>query len=236
MFTPAVSAALESYVYRLVDPRNGETFYVGVGKGNRVFAHVAGKIAAETGVEKLDRIYQIKLSGLEVIHIIHRHGMSGSSAREVEAAPIDAYPGLTNIMGGHGSSDYGPMHHKQIVERYTAREMVFKHKILLISVNRTSAEEDLYKATQHAWKINPSRAMKADFVVATVQGLGKGVFKVSEWLEATEENFPGREVIKGRHGFKGDYAPEDIANQYVGARTPEKYRKRGASNPVKYTY
>lgn len=27
------------YVYRLVDPRNGQTFYVGKGKGNRIFAH-----------------------------------------------------------------------------------------------------------------------------------------------------------------------------------------------------
>lgn len=25
------------YVYRLIDPRNGQTFYVGKGKGNRVF-------------------------------------------------------------------------------------------------------------------------------------------------------------------------------------------------------
>ena len=30
------------YVYRLIDPRNGETFYVGKGKGNRVFQHMKG--------------------------------------------------------------------------------------------------------------------------------------------------------------------------------------------------
>lgn len=30
------------YVYRLIDPRNGQTFYVG--KGNRVFQHVLGAI------------------------------------------------------------------------------------------------------------------------------------------------------------------------------------------------
>lgn len=236
MFSTEVSTALESYVYRLVDPRNGDTFYVGVGKGNRVFDHAAGDIQAETGVEKLDRIYQIKLAGLEVIHIIHRHGMSSDSAREVEAALIDAYAGLTNIMGGQGSNDFGPMHASQIIERYTAREMEFKHKILLISVNRTAAEEDLYRATQHAWKIDPRRAAKADYVVATVQGLGKGVFKVSEWLEATPENFPGRDAVEGRYGFIGEHAPTEVVELYRGARTPSKYRKRGASNPVKYTY
>jgi len=31
---------LKTHVYRLVDPRNGETFYIGKGRGDRVFAHV----------------------------------------------------------------------------------------------------------------------------------------------------------------------------------------------------
>jgi hypothetical protein len=35
-FPPEVIDRLKWYVYRLVDPRNGETFYVGKGKGNRV--------------------------------------------------------------------------------------------------------------------------------------------------------------------------------------------------------
>lgn len=38
MFTPDVIEQLNYYVYRLIDPRNGKTFYVG--KGNRVFTHV----------------------------------------------------------------------------------------------------------------------------------------------------------------------------------------------------
>lgn len=236
MFSTEVSAALGSYVYRLVDPRNGETFYVGVGVGNRVFNHASGEIPPDSGVDKIERILQIKLAGLDVMHIIHRHGMDNDTAREVEASLIDAYPGLTNIAGGHGSNDYGPMHAEQIKERYTAREMEFLHKILLISVNLTAAEEDLYHATQLAWKIDPVRAAKADYVVATVQGMGKGVFKAIKWLPATTENFPGRESVEGRHGFIGEKAPDDIVNHYRGARTPEKYRKRGAANPVKYTY
>lgn len=41
-FPPEVCAKLEHYVYRLIDPRNGETFYVGKGQDNRIFAHVEG--------------------------------------------------------------------------------------------------------------------------------------------------------------------------------------------------
>ena len=39
-FPPEVIKELNYYVYRLIDPRNGETFYVGKGKGNRVFEHL----------------------------------------------------------------------------------------------------------------------------------------------------------------------------------------------------
>ena len=31
---------LQYYVYRLIDPRTGQTFYVGKGKGNRLYAHI----------------------------------------------------------------------------------------------------------------------------------------------------------------------------------------------------
>ncbi|BAS27400.1 hypothetical protein LIP_1553 [Limnochorda pilosa] len=34
-FPEEAANELETYVYRLIDPRNGETFYVGRGKGNR---------------------------------------------------------------------------------------------------------------------------------------------------------------------------------------------------------
>ena len=35
-FSSSVSEQLKHYVYRLIDPRNGNTFYVGKGKGDRV--------------------------------------------------------------------------------------------------------------------------------------------------------------------------------------------------------
>src|SRR2546421_9011254 len=101
-FAPDVSRRLKTYVYRLIDPRNGETCDVGKGRGNRVFAHIRAEQGLLEGDEldnKLKRIREIRLAGLEVGHVIHRHAMDEATAFEVEAALMDAYPGLTNIAG-----------------------------------------------------------------------------------------------------------------------------------------
>ena len=237
-FPSEVVDKLKTYVYRLIDPRNGETFYVGKGQGNRVFAH----IRAEQNLEgdeldnKLKRIREIRVAGFEVAHVIHRHGMDEKTAVEVEAALIDAYPGLTNIVGGIGSSDCGTMHAMEIISRYCAEPAVFHHKALLISINRSAAETSLYEATRYAWKVSKSKAKKAEVVLATVRGLIVGAFVAHDWLEATAANFPGHEDAPGRLGFVGKDAPVEISNLYVGKRVPDEYRKPGAANPIKYTW
>ena len=240
-FPSDVVAKLKSYVYRLIDPRNGETFYVGKGKGNRVFSH----IRAEEGLEgdevdnRLKRIREIRLAGFDVSHVIHRHGMDEPTAFEVEAALIDAYPGLTNLVVGTGGNDYGAMHAEEIIRRYSAELAVFRHKALLISINRSATERSLYDATRYAWKIKISKANEAEVILATMQGLIVGAFVADDWLEATAANFPGRAEgngVPGRFGFVGREAPDDIKKLYIGKRVPDSYRKRGAANPIKYSW
>jgi len=235
-FPSEVIDKLQYYVYRLIDPRNAETFYIGKGRGNRVFAHARGEIEGDSLSEKMSRIREITLANLDVAHVIHRHGLSEEVAFEVEAALIDAYPGITNIMGGRGNNENGAMHSSEIVKRYCAEIADFQHKALLISVNRSALESSLYEATRYAWRLSPSKAESAEVVLATVQGLIVGAFVVEKWLEATATNFPGREAADGRYGFSGIEAPIDIQKLYVGKRIPDEYRKKGASNPIKYTW
>ena len=53
-FSDKVVSALGCYVYRLIDPRNGATFYVGRGRGNRVFAHAAESLSLFENAEDAD--------------------------------------------------------------------------------------------------------------------------------------------------------------------------------------
>jgi hypothetical protein len=239
MFTKQVADQLKYYVYRLIDPRNGETFYIGKGTGNRVFAHVKGEVGSDGDAltDKLQRIRDVRVDGFEVAHVIHRHGMDEPTAFEVEAALIDAYPEAINTVGGRASDERGLMHAKQIVERYEAKEAVFEHRAVLININRSAAEKDsVYEAVRYAWKIDPKKAGKADVILAVLQGLIIGVFVADRWLAATPANFPGTSKDRpGRWGFEGHEAPEQIAKLYLRRRIPDSMRKRGAANPVKYT-
>ena len=56
-FAKEVSDKLQYYVYRLVDPRTGLTFYVGKGKGNRVFSHAAGAIRFSKTPDSEDELH-----------------------------------------------------------------------------------------------------------------------------------------------------------------------------------
>jgi uncharacterized protein len=172
-FPPEVVSKLKTYVYRLIDPRNGETFYVGKGKGNRVFAHIRAE---------------------------------------------------KNFDGD------------EIVCRYCAEPVVFQHKALLISVNRSAAETSLYEATRYAWKVSRTKAKQAEVILATRQGLIVGAFVADDWLDATASDFPGHEDAPGRLAFVGREAPDRFKKLYVGKRVPDEYRKPGAANPIKYTW
>lgn len=235
-FPPGVAEKLKTYVYRLIDPRNGETFYIGKGKGNRVFAHIRAEIDSDDPGDKLKRIHEIRAAGFDVAHVIHRHGLDDKTAFEVEAALIDAYPGLTNAVAGSGSNEFGAMHAQEVVNKYEAQPAEFKHRALLINVNRSATESSLYDATRYAWKISPKKAARAEIVVAVRNGVIVAVFIAESWLPATAEDFPGREPVAGRYGFIGSDAPDDVRRMYIGKRLPDEYRKPGAANPIKYTY
>lgn len=240
-FPTSATEQLMHYVYRLIDPRNGETFYVGKGQGDRVFAH-ARAIPADgenddslVSDPKYQRIRDIQSAGLEVIHVIHRHGMTQRTAFEVEAALIDAYPGLVNLQAGHGANDRGSRHADEIIKAHTLEPFDLGEPLILINIAALWNVRETYQATQCMWKINPYRAKQYNLVLGHARGIVRGAYRPDEWLPATTENFSFEDHdIEGRWGFIGREAETPVWNRYVGKRVPEKYRRKGAANPIRF--
>ena len=247
MFPPEIHDRLQNYVYKLIDPRDGSIFYIGRGVGNRVFQHVRDELKVnprddEDGVsKKLKTIREIRNAALEPLHIIHRHGMTLQEAKLVEAVLIDATPGLTNEIGGEGSTDFGPAHAEELIRRYSMPEFErdLGQNLMLINVRRSVKERSLYDGVRLAWRINQKKAEQADFILAVSQGVCLDAFIADRWMPATVENFPGRleDDVPGRIGFVGRLAPDAIRERYRHKRLPEDMRARkGMASPVRYFY
>ena len=237
MFTSEICTELKYYVYRLIDPRSGETFYIGKGQNNRVYEHAKGILEdKEDNIsEKLARVRDIIASGFEVAHVIHRHGLDNNTAYEVEGALIDAYSGITNISDGHHNSERGAMHANQIIEKYKAETATFHHTAIAIIINRSITEQSIYNAVRFSWVLNKNNAKKVELVFAVQNGLIVGVFTNLKWMDATPENFPNYDNYDPRRiGFEADPANKELNELYLRKTLPKEYRKKGAASPVRY--
>lgn len=92
----------EFYVYELVDPSNGEVFYVGKGKGKRIHCHEseARRISARGNAEKVMRIRLIWAQGNQVVKRIVANCLTEAEAFAIERERIESLSNLTNIVGG----------------------------------------------------------------------------------------------------------------------------------------
>lgn len=250
-FSPLTQETLGYYVYLLINPLNNKIFYVGKGKGNRVFDHV--KITPLTWLEndKLDIIREIIDKGEKVRYYILRHGMTENEAYLVESAFIDFLTfkdfsfiaEISNIVAGHNQWDKGlkTVENIELIYNCLPLDVVNKpHKLLCININGTyHPSVDIYEVTRKSWVLNPNRANQADFVVAEYRGIIRAIFKVNEkgWqkVESAEnaEYFKGKN--KSRYYFEGKEVSDDkIKELYLHKKLPSKLK--GQANPIFYLY
>lgn len=243
-FSPAVSEKIGNYVYRLIDPRNGQTFYVGKGQGNRVFDHARGNGPESNSIEtddsdqqplKLNVIREIRNAQLEVIHVIHRHAIPADAVRHVEAALIDAYAGLSNIQGGYQSNSVGPMNVSQIEDFYALPILPtdISEKLILININGIadwSNAQSILARVSGNWRLNVARASKADYILAIRSGVCIGVFIADSWHPYENLNEPNR------HYFKGTVAEPNTWERFVGSRGKRiaDEEMKHIQNPIRY--
>lgn len=233
-----VSENRKYYVYRLIDPRTLQTFYVGKGCGDRALQHTKDArslIGTRKGPEsltdeiedevslKIKIIADIIAVGKEVIIVIHRRGLTEREAFEVEAALIDAYSGLANIQNGH-YSERGAITLEDLCQSLNAveyNEPEEKYIIIKTTPNSINANSSLYEATRKAWRADLKRARRYKYVLAVVYGIVREVYEAKEWYQMGD-----------RIAFTGD--PTTALASLKGKRIPAKYRAKGSANPFLY--
>ncbi len=236
-FLPGVAESLGWYVYVLRDPRTGAIFYVGKGKGDRVYQHArhAKKISGESAPQlKLQTIKDIHAAGGEVEVEIIRHGIAGEAmAYEVEAATIDTLRlvgnDLTNLASGHGKArGWRPL--ADIVAEYVARPIKIEHPVVLIRIPNLYSQgmrpEALYKATREWWRMSPNRH-NPQWAFAVYNGIVRAVYRIERW-----EQEPPPVNRKPRWAFDG-VRDEGMEQLYLWTDVTS-YLPNGAQNPIKY--
>jgi len=251
-FDEATCAALQYYVYMLIDPRTNTPFYIGKGDGNRVFQHVLNvQKSVESNEPKSETIREILQSNLEVEHIIVHHGMDEQTAFLVESSLIDAFnfyygkkgiaalPSLTNLVKGH-DTQHGLQRDIEIRNRYSAQRLThLADDCIVININKLypkcKTQQDIYDATKASWVIAKKKVNKITTVLSEYRGLIVEVFSVDNWYPIEVKFNKGSKAEKTgktriRFGFIGKIAQDGIRDLYIGKSLPP-YRKQ---NPILY--
>ncbi len=234
-FSFAVQEKIGFYVYLLRDPETQQVFYVGKGKGNRVFDHANAAINDPIPAEKLDRIRAIHDKGFTVQYDILRHGLTEKEAFEVEAALIDylGVENLTNQVQGHGFDDRGLMSASEIMIKYDAQPAVITEPLILITINklyrRDMSTDELYEATRGDWVIG-ERRNEVRYALAVYHGVIRQAYKIERWFPVTLEP-ESHQKRSNRWRFEGVVASE--LQKYLSQSTVN-YVSIGSQNPIRY--
>jgi len=233
ILTDDIADTLKSYVYVYVDPRNNEPFYIGKGKGERLFSHL-DEVSESS---KVARIAEIRNCGMEPQIDILRYGLSDSEATLVEAAAIDlmGLSRLTNCVAGHHDTSFGRITSQELITLLTAQPVTVRHKAVLITINRLYRSDmepqELYEATRGIWQIGPRRD-GIEYAFAIYQGIVREVYRIEKWHPAGTLVYQTRDSAEfkdsGRWEFSGVVA-DDIRTEYVGHSVG-----KGGQNPIRY--
>jgi hypothetical protein len=232
-FLAGMTEKLGYYVYALVDPQGG-IFYVGKGKGDRVYQHATAAIAVDgerPGELKLNTIRGIhrrkQAVGVEII----RHGLTEKEAFEVEGAVIDVLRmtghHLTNQAAGKWSRNQGYARLEELRARYEATPVEIQHRVMLVRIRKRFypgiSPEELYGATRQWWKVSPRR--RPDYALAVYGGVVRSVYAIDQdgWEQHPET---------GRWRFSG--VVDATLSAAYSWRDVSAYLPSGAQNPIRY--
>ncbi len=234
----SVIEKLGYYIYLYINPLNGSIFYVGKGKGNRVFDHLRD----ESESQKVSIIREIRAHGEEPQIEILVHGLPDEeTAYCIEAAVIDVIgvQNLANNVRGWRSGYYGRMSVEQLTSLYERESAKIEEPAILIRINQLYryglSDIELYDATRGIWRVGENRN-KAKYAFAVYEGIVREVYKIEHWFPAGttfSTRNPNDLDAPDRWEFVGQLAERRIRAKYL-LKSVEDYFSQNSQNPITY--
>jgi len=240
-FSKDVKERLGFYVYLLLDPETRMPFYIGKGKGDRIFHHLKDQNAESEKVQKIDELRKL---GKEPILEILKWGLNEEEALLVESTAIDllGIEALTNSQRGHGCRHGSRTHVNELELELcdSSGDVQFHEPGILIRISKLWRYDmtpiEIYDSTRSCWVLSKARAEQAKHAYAVYDGKIREVYQINAWM-------PGGSTMVS---LERDFQPDPKRLEFVGVIAPETVRKKyvgkdvsalfppGAANPVQY--
>ncbi|MEI6606718.1 MAG: hypothetical protein WCP35_15525 [Verrucomicrobiota bacterium] len=239
-FSKDVKEQLGYYVYLLLDPDTRQPFYIGKGKGDRIFHHLKDQSSKSEKVQKIDDLRKL---GKEPILEILKWGLNEHESLLVESTAIDllGIDALTNNQRGHGSRHGARSHVNDLELEFsgTARDVHFDEPGILIRISKLwrygMTDMELYDSTRSYWRLTMVNAERAKYAYAVFDGKIREVYQISAWLPggSTMICVEHESSPDARLEFVGVIASEMIRKKYLG-KDVSSFFSKGAANPCQY--
>jgi len=192
-FTRKTINSIEYYVYGLRYPGAKKYFYIGKGKGNRVFSHVKQKIKRGINDPKYDIINSINdKNGPEIVII--RHKLTEVEALKIEASLIDVLgvKQIANKVQGHNTDKYGIMSPYDIAALYKGKKFIRKDPCICFKINKAwhknMTEKKLYDAIRGTWRVSSKSIKKVKYGIGVSNGVIRGIYRINRWRHIESRN------------------------------------------------
>lgn len=196
------------YVYVLRDPDSKKVFYVGQGRGDRVFDHFedARKCLGKTSTpkEKERRILDIWERGKDVEWAIISHGLDpekgGEISNQIESAVYDALKESKNATPLNDNLTPHSTFLSSTEVRMLSAEQIdpsLPYEVLFIfPIHKALAQGRLpYEATRKFWTVSPEFRDRPAFAVGLKNGISVASYEIGHWEESGNNKwmFTGKE-------------------------------------------
>ena len=255
------TAELGNYVYVYSDPDDHKPFYIGRGKGNRVFSHLSydasQKDTDPKENKKIEKLEELRKKKKDPIIEILIHGLDLETAKAIETAAIDliGINKLTNQKRGDKAEKYGIIEVTALNSKYQndiLEEDDITDNVMLININKLYSSNmtafELYEATRGYWRVGKTNSDKVKFVLSVYAGMVLEVYEVAGWYDERstmmnsrasetallyEEDYDEEEMEFDRREFVGRIALDEVRNKYI-YKSVASFYSNGRRNPIRY--